>query len=44
MKLEYSFQNGNISLMNNKICTVHVGDEKGWKLAVKLINIELRVL
>lgn len=33
-----------MSLINNKICTAHVGDEKGWKLAVKLIKIKLRVL
>lgn len=32
-----------MSLINNKICTVHVGDEKVWKLAVKLIKIKLRV-
>lgn len=33
-----------MSLINNKICTVHVGDENGRKLAVKLIKIELRGL
>lgn len=33
-----------MNLINNKICTVHVAGEEGWRLAVKLIKTELRVL